>query len=71
MRNGQANDLTSFVTAHGNTVLSHFTVRTYGGTVWLGEVNSKRISLRIVMAPKVVLGQLLPLAVVQSCVDNG
>jgi hypothetical protein len=55
VRNGQPNHLASIVTSHNNSVIGYVAIRSDIMCIWLGEVNGKRISLGIVMAPEAVL----------------
>ncbi len=53
MQNGQANHLASIVIAHDNVVIGHVTIGCDIGSIKLGEVNGKRVSLGIIVAPEV------------------
>lgn len=52
MQNGQSNNIAGIVMADNDVVIGHIAVGCDVWSIWLGEVNGKCISLRIVITPE-------------------
>ena len=53
MQNGQPNDLTCIVVADNDIIIGHIAIGCDIGSAWLGELNRKCVSLRIMVISEV------------------